>query len=64
MSDLETYTLVTSSSHPKAFDDWAAINGAAGFNPHTSFEVALRRQYSGLALTVTTSGNGTSSIAF
>lgn len=62
MSDSEPFTLVTSSasSHHKAFEDWEAINGAVGFNPDTSFQAALRRQYIGLALTVTTSGNGTS----
>ncbi|KAL9129775.1 MAG: hypothetical protein Q9175_007204, partial [Cornicularia normoerica] len=57
MSDSEAFTLVTSSSRPKTFDDWEAINGASGFNPDTSLQAALRRQYPGLALTVTTNGN-------
>ena len=64
MSDLEGFTIVTSSSDHKIFPDWEAINGATGFNPNTSLEAVLRRQYADLALTVTTSGNGTSSVAF
>ena len=65
MSDSESFTLVTSSasSHHKVFDDWEAINGAVGFNPDTSLQAAFRRQYPGLALTVTMNGNGTSSAA-
>lgn len=59
MSDSESFTVVTSSSRPKVFDDWEAINGAVGFNPDTSLQAALHRQYPGLALTVTNSGNGT-----
>lgn len=59
MADSEPYTLISSSSRPKAFDDWEAINGATGFNPSTSFEAALRRHYHDLAVTVTTSSNGT-----
>lgn len=64
MSDSELFTVITSSSHTKAYDDWIEINGNAGFNPDTAFQAALRRQFPGLAMTVTTSGNGTSSIAF
>lgn len=63
MSDSEAYTIVTSSSNHNVFEDWEAINGAVGFNADTSFQAALRRQNPGLALTVTTSDNGTSSIA-
>lgn len=65
MSDSEQFTVVTSSasSHRKVFEDWEAINGAVGFNPDTSLQAALHRQYPDLALTVTTNGNGTSSAA-
>ena len=63
MSDSE-YTLVTSSSHHKLSDDWIDINGAVGFNPDIALQAALRRQNPDLALTVTISSNGTSTIAF
>lgn len=63
MSDSEGFTIVTSSSDHKVFSDWEAINGATGFNPDTALQAAIRRQNPGLALTVTTNGNGTSSIA-
>lgn len=59
MADSESYTFISSSSRPKAFDDWEAINGSTVFNPSTSFEAALRRHYHDLAVTVTTAGNGT-----
>ena len=65
MSDSEQFTVVTSSasSHRRVFEDWEAINGAVGFNPDTSLQAALHRQYPDLALTVTTSANGTFSAA-
>lgn len=59
MADSESYTFISSSSRPKVFDDWEGINGATGLNPSTSFEAALRRHYHDLAVTVTTSNNGT-----
>ena len=59
MADSEDYTFVTTSSHHKVGDDWEAINGAVGFNPNISLLAALRRQYPGLAITVTLSSNGT-----
>ena len=61
MSDFEPFTLVTSSSHHKVFDDWQAINGAPGFNPDISFRASLRRQHPDLAVTVAITSNGTSS---
>ena len=64
MSDSEEFTVITSSNHPQIFGDWVGINGAAGFNPDTALQAALRRQYPGLALTVTTNSNGASSITF
>ena len=65
MSDTEPFTVVTSSasSHRKVFEDWEAINDAVGFNPDTSLQAALYRQYPDLALTVTTNANGTYSAA-
>ena len=62
ISDSEGFTVVTSSNHPQIYSDWVGINGAAGFSPDIALQAALRRQYPGLALTVTTSNNGTSSI--
>lgn len=58
MSDSD-FTLVTTSSHHKVFNDFETINSATGFNPDTSLQAALRRHNPDLALTVTTSSNGT-----
>lgn len=59
MSESEAFTLVTSSSHRKVFDDWEELYSAHGFNPNTLLQAALRRQYPDLNLTVTMTTNGT-----
>ena len=64
MSDSEAFTLVSTSSHHQIFDDYVDINSGKVYNPQTYLEAALRRQYSELALTVTTAGNGMSRFAF
>ena len=57
MSDSDTFTLVTASSHHQIFDDYVNINAGKVYNPHTYLQAALRRQYPELALTVTVANN-------
>lgn len=64
MSESEPFTLVSTSSQHRVFDDYLDINSGKVYNPHTYLEGALRRQYPELALTVTVSNNGMSLYAF
>ena len=60
MSEVDTFQLVTTSSHHKVFDDFEELHSSHGFDQDTSMQKALRSQYPGLALTVTTANNGSS----
>ena len=60
MSDSEPFALITTSSHHKVFDDYEELNSGHGYDANTSLQAALRRQYPGLALTVTLASNSTS----
>ncbi|KAI4213863.1 MAG: hypothetical protein LQ351_003558 [Letrouitia transgressa] len=51
MAETDSFTLVSKSSHPKLFDDYAAISSGHLTDPQTFFTVALRKQYPELALT-------------
>ena len=57
MSESETFTLVTSSSHQKIYDDYEEINSGHAYDLDTSVRAALRRQYSELNLTVVSDKN-------
>lgn len=61
MSDSADFQLVTTFSHHKIFDDYEELNSAHGYDADTTIQAALRRQYPGLSMTVTPSGNGISS---
>lgn len=58
MSDSGEFQLVTTSSHHKIFDDYEKVNSGHAYDPDTTLQAALRREYPGLALTVTSAGNG------
>lgn len=53
MSDSEAFTLVTSSSHQKLYDDYGELQSAHLADPATFITTALRRQYPELCLTIT-----------
>ncbi|KAK4692287.1 hypothetical protein P7C71_g4885, partial [Lecanoromycetidae sp. Uapishka_2] len=57
MSDSEPFSLITTSSHHKVFDDYEELNSGHGYDANTSLQAALRRQYPGLALTATLASN-------
>lgn len=59
MSDSEAFSLITTSSHHKVFDDYEELNSGHGYDANTSLQAALRRQYPGLAVTATLTSNGT-----
>ena len=60
MSEAEAFTLVTTSSHHKIYDDYEEIGSGRYADLDTTLQKALRQQYPGLALTVTIAGNGLS----
>ncbi|KAL6720482.1 hypothetical protein ACLMJK_002406 [Lecanora helva] len=57
MSNEEPFQLVTTSSHHKIFDDYEELYSSHGLDQDTTLQKALRSQYPGLALTVTTADN-------
>lgn len=57
MCDSGEFQLVTTSSHHKIFDDYEEVNSNHAYDPDTTLQAALRREYPGLALTVTSTGN-------
>lgn len=56
--DSEAYTLVTTPSHHQNFEDYVDLNSGKGYDLDVYMQVALRRQYPELALTVTVAQNG------
>lgn len=57
MFESEAFTLVTSSSHQRAYDDYEDIKSAHGYDLNTSIQAALKRQYPKLNLTVVDANN-------
>ena len=63
MSDCDFINVpsVDSSGQSKLLNHWEGINGGLGFNPDISLQAVIRRHHPSMALTVTTSNNGTPS---
>ena len=57
MSDSEAFTLVTTSSQHKIYDDYEEVNSGHYADLDTSMQKALRQQYPELTLTVTPASN-------
>lgn len=57
MSEFEPFTMVTSSSHAKVYDDFEEINSAHAYDLNISIQAALRRQYPEFNLTVAPANN-------
>ena len=57
MSESEAFTLVTSSSHRKAYDDYEDVKSAHAYELNTSIQAALKRHYPDLNLTVLPDSN-------
>lgn len=57
MPESEAFTMVSSLSHPKVFEDYEEINSGHGYDLHTSIQAALRCQYPELNLTVAPANN-------
>ena len=57
MSNFDDFTLVSTSSHHKLYDDFEKINSAKLPGLHTSILAALRHEYPELCITVTFAGN-------
>lgn len=58
MSNPEDFQLVTTSDRHRIYDDYEEVNSGHGYDLDTTLQGALRRQYPGLALTVSTSSSG------
>lgn len=57
MSEAEEFTMVTSSSHQKVFDDYEEVNSGHAYDLDTSIRAALKRQFPELNLTVAPAKN-------
>lgn len=57
MSEAEEFTMVTSSSHQKVYDDYEEVNSGHAYDLDTSIRAALRRLFPELNLTVAPAQN-------